>query len=550
MTADQSLSEQRLALTELQNLSLRLNAALTLDQTLDAIVEAAIAICRADRAAISYLNEAGELDILNHRGLSEEYIRERRLTRPDPVIERIIQTRQPLIIEDIDKFQNFSPNYAAWKREGIGSIVTLPLVREGDVFGVIGAGSSTPRHYSQTETDAMAVMAAQASAAITNARLFEQLREANRAKDEFLSTLSHELRTPLTPILGWMHLLKPFSNLDPMLAQGIETVERNANQLAGLIRDLLDLTRIISGKIELAREPADLSSLVYSAFAESLSTAEELRVKMELSLPTDPIVSNVDPVRIQQVMSNLLSNALKFTPAEGRVHVTLKRDESIAPCAVIEVADSGIGIEKDFLPHVFERFTQAHGGINRRYDGLGLGLAITQAIVETHEGRVTAESEGSGRGSRFTVRFPITGSASAAINPPKISFDGTPENLGLRVLVIEDSPDTIDMLNLWLNIFGCEAMMATDALEGIRLAVENKPDLIISDIGMPDVDGYELMRRLRATPGLEQVPAIALTGYAREEDRELAMAAGYNAHMAKPAEIGYLLYLIKQLTRQ
>lgn len=547
MTADRSLSEQILVLTQLQNLSLRLNAALTLDQTLDAIVEAAIAICRADRAAISYINEAGELDILNHRGLSEEYIRERRLTRPDPVIERIIQTRQPLIIEDIDEFQTLSPNYCAWKREGIGSIVTLPLVREGEVFGVIGAGASTPRHYNQTETDAMAVLAAQASAAVTNARLFEQLREANRAKDEFLSILSHELRTPLTPILGWMHLMKPFSNLDPMLAQGIQTVERNANQLAGLIRDLLDLTRIIRGRIELAREPADLSSLVQSAFSESLSTAEELSINMELSLPTDPIVSNVDPVRIQQVMSNLLSNALKFTPAKGRVGVTLKHDGGPAPCAIIEVADSGIGIGKDFLPHVFERFTQAHGGINRRYDGLGLGLAITRAIVETHGGRVTAESGGPDRGSRFTVRLPITGNESDAIKPPKISFDGPPENLGLRVLVIEDSRDTIDMLNLWLNIFGCEAMMATDATEGIRLAAENRPDLIISDIGMPDVDGYELMRRLRATPGLEQIPAIALTGYAREEDRELAMAAGYNAHMAKPAEIGQLLYLIKQL---
>lgn len=550
MTADRSVSEQILALTQLQNLSLRLNAALALDETLDAIIEAAIAICRADRAAISYLNEAGELDILNHRGLSDDYIRERRLTRPDPVIERIIQTRQLLIIEDVDEFRGLSSNYDAWKREGIGSIVTLPLVREGEVFGVIGAGSNTPRRYSQTETDAMAVLAAQASAAITNARLFEQLREASRAKDEFLSTLSHELRTPLTPILGWMHLLKTFSNLDPMLAQGIETVERNAYQLAGLIKDLLDLTRIISGKIELVREPADLSSLIQSAFTESLSSAEELRINMELSLPTDPIVGDVDPVRIQQVISNLLNNALKFTPSEGRVQVTLKLDQSFPPCAVIEVADSGIGIEEDFLPHVFERFTQAHGGINRRYDGLGLGLAITQAIVETHGGRVIAESDGAGRGSRFTVKLPITNSQSAsdASSPSRISIDGEPENLGLRVLVIEDSRDTIDLLKLWLDIFGCEALMATDALEGLRLAAENKPDIVISDIGMPDIDGYELMRRLRATPGLENVPAIALTGYAREEDRELALAAGYNSHLAKPAEIGYLLYLIKKLT--
>jgi signal transduction histidine kinase len=550
MTAERSMSEQILALTQLQNLSMRLNAALALDETLDAIIEAAIAICRADRAAISYFNEAGGLDILNHRGLSDDYIRGRRLTRPDPVIERIIQTRQLLIIEDVDEFRGLSPNYDAWKREGIGSIVTMPLVREGEVFGVIGAGSNAPRRYTQTETDAMAVLAAQASAAITNARLFEQLREANRAKDEFLSTLSHELRTPLTPILGWMHLLKPFSNLDPMLAHGIKTVERNANQLAGLIKDLLDLTRIVSGKMELAREPADLSSLIQAAFDESLSSAEELRIRMELSLPADPIVSDVDPVRIQQVMSNLLGNALKFTPAEGRVRVTLKSDQSLPPCAIIEVEDSGIGIDGDFLPHIFKRFTQANGGINRRYDGLGLGLAITRAIVETHGGRVTAESGGAGCGSRFTVRLPITNSQSASdtSGPSKISVDGAPENLGLRVLVIEDSRDTVDLLKLWLNLFGCEALMATDALEGIRLAAETKPDLVISDIGMPDIDGYELIRRLRATPGLENVPAIALTGYAREEDRELALAAGYNAHLAKPAEIGYLFYLMKKLT--
>jgi signal transduction histidine kinase len=550
MTPEPSTSDQILALTQLQNLSLRLNAALALDETLDAIIEAAIAICRADRAAISYLNESGELGILRHRGLSDEYIKGRRLTRPDPVIEKIIETRQPLIIEDVDEFRELSPNYDAWKREGVGSIVTLPLMREGEVCGVIGAGSNAPRHYTRTETDAMAILAAQASAAITNARLFEQLREANRAKDEFLSTLSHELRTPLTPILGWMHLLRPFSNLDPLLAQGIETVERNANQLAGLIKDLLDLTRIISGKIELEREPADLSSLVQSAFSESLSYAEDLRIKMELSLPGEPIVSDVDPVRIRQVMSNLLGNALKFTPAEGRVRVTLKLDQGPPPCAAIEVADSGIGIGADFLPHVFERFTQAQGGINRRYDGLGLGLAITRAIVETHDGRVTAESDGAGRGSRFTVRLPVTNSQSAndADGALGTSIDGAPENLGLRVLVIEDSRDTVDLLKLWLSVFGCEALMATDAVEGIRLASERKPDIVISDIGMPDIDGYELMRRLRSTPGLEDVPAIALTGYAREQDRELAMAAGYNAHLAKPAEMRSLLYLMKKLT--
>jgi len=546
------MSEQLLALTQLQNLSLRLNVSLALDETLDAIIEAAMTICRADRAAISYINDEGDLDLLRSRGLSDDYLKERQLTRLDPNIERIIQTRQPLIIEDVDKLQGISSNYEAWKREGVGSIVTLPLMREGEVFGVIGAGSSAPRRYSQTEVDAMAVLAAQASAAVTNASLFEQLREANRAKDEFLSTLSHELRTPLTPILGWMHLLKSFAKLDPVLAQGIETVERNANQLAGLIKDLLDLTRIVSGKIELAREPVDLSSLVKAVFVESKTNAEDLRLDMKLNLPAEPVASDVDPVRIHQVVSNLLSNALKFTPAGGRIAVTVKRDQSDDSYAVIEVEDSGVGIDKNFLPRVFERFAQGHGGINRRYSGLGLGLAIAQAIVEMHGGRVKAESDGVGRGSRFTVRLPVTNQAVASeqTGPTGFSPDAQPEHLGLRVLVIEDSRDTIDLLNMWLNMFGCEVIMTTEALEGIRLAAESNPDLIISDIGMPDLDGYELIRKLRATPGIEHVPAIALTGYAREEDRELALAAGFNSHIGKPAEMNSLLHLIKKLTNK
>lgn len=550
MSAEKSMSEHLLALTQLQNLSLRLNVSNALDETLDAIIEAAVVICRADRAAISSLNDSGELEMLRHKGLSNDYINERKLTRLDPAIEKIILTREPLIIEDVDLLQGISPNYNAWKREGVGSIVTLPLVREGKVFGLIGAGSSVPRHYSQTETDAMAVLAAQASASIINARLFEQLMEANRAKDEFLSNLSHELRTPLTPILGWTHLLKQFAHIDPMLAQGIETVERNAYQLSSLIKDLLELTRIISGKMALELEPADLSALVKLVFIENQKTAEDLGLDMKLNLPSVPIITRIDSVRLQQVMSNLISNALKFTPAGGRVAITISRDESVPSSALIAVEDSGIGIEKGFLPHVFERFSQATGGINRRYGGLGLGLSIARAMVELHGGQIVAESEGAGCGSRFTVKLPITCAAGSMLTAlqSKPAFEPEPEDLGLRVLVIEDSRDTINMLSLWLKSYGCETLMATNSIDGIRLAAESNPDLIISDIGMPDLDGYELIRKLRATRGVEQVPAIALTGYVREEDREVALAAGYNDHIGKPAEMSHLLDLIKKLT--
>ena len=556
MAANSSVSEQLRALTSLQNLSLKLSATLTLDETLDAIVEAAMVICRADRAAISCINESGELRLLRHRGLSEAYVRERQLTRLDPTLSEMMTTRLPSIIEDVDEFASVSPNYPVWKKEGIASIVTLPLVSEGKVFGVIGAGSLSVRRYSKTETDAMAILATQAGAAVINARLLEQLREANKAKDEFFSTLSHELRTPLTPILGWTHLLKPFAGVDPLLGQGIDTIERNARQLSELIKDLLDLTRIISNKIELEGELTDLASLVETAVAQMLPQAEARGMTVETSLPDEPIVSAVDPMRIQQIISNLVGNAIKFTPKGGRASVVLKRDgrgPGVPPSVVIEVTDTGIGIDPEFLPFVFERFTQAHEGKDRRFGGLGLGLAITRAMVELHGGRVTVQSEGRGRGSRFTVRLPITSSRSAdeaEESSEAVAEERELQNLRLRVLVIEDSLDTLNMLKLWLSKFGCEVLMAAEAMEGVRLATERPPDLIISDIGMPDVDGYELMRTLRKTPGVEQVPAIALTGYAREEDRDLALAAGYNAHISKPANMGRLLHLIKKLTKK
>jgi signal transduction histidine kinase/ActR/RegA family two-component response regulator len=554
MTADGSVSEQLRALTRLQNLSLKLSATLTLDDTLEAIIEAAMAVCRADSAGISYMNELGELRLLKHRGLSAEYVQQRQLTRVDPTLSEMMTTRLPSIVEDVDEFAAVSPNYPVWKKEGIASIVTLPLVSEGKVFGVIGAGSRSVRRYSKTEIDAMVILATQAGAAIINARLFEQLREAGKAKDEFLSTLSHELRTPLTPILGWTHLLKPFANFDPLLGQGLETIERNANQLLELIKDLLDLTRIISNKIELEREPTDLAALVRTAVAQMRPQAEARGVTIELSLPSEPIISDADAMRIQQIISNLLGNAVKFTPEGGRASVVLRRDGDTFGAServVIEVIDTGVGIDPGFLPFVFERFTQGHEGIDRRYGGLGLGLAITRAMVELHGGEVTAQSDGPGSGSRFTVRLPITG-GDAALQDEDSSEPVIDErefqDLGLRVLIIEDSLDTLNMLKLWLGTFGCEVLVAAEAMEGVKLATERLPDLIISDIGMPDVDGYALMRMLRKTPGLEQVPAIALTGYAREEDRELALAAGYNAHISKPANMSRLLHLITKLT--
>ena len=384
-----SISEHLRALTRLQDLSLNLTASLELDHVLDAILEAAVAICRADHAAISCLDDVGEMQIRRHAGLSQEYLTSRRLSSQDPFIAQLISSKEPAIIENVDELSGVSANYEAWAKEGIRSIVSLPLVSEGEVFGMIAAGSSSLRRYTQTEVDAMAILAAQAGAAIVNARLFEQLREANRTKDEFLAILSHELRTPLTPILGWMHLLKRFAASDPLLGQGLETVQRNAKQLAGLIDDLLDLSRAVSGKIELVRETTNLTALVQSEIDQVRPLAVVRRIEIATHLPDGPLAVEVDPVRIQQVVGNLLSNAVKFTPDEGRVTVSLTGD-SIGG-VTLEVEDTGIGIDPKFLPHAFERFTQEHSGMNRGYGGLGLGLAITRAMVEQHGGTVAED---------------------------------------------------------------------------------------------------------------------------------------------------------------
>jgi signal transduction histidine kinase/CheY-like chemotaxis protein len=593
------MDEQLRALTRLQDLSLELAGSLSLNQTLDAVMDAALMICRTDRIAISYFDESGELKLITHRGLSEEYVKERRVKYDDPSVAALIATGEPLIIEDVDELAGLSPNYDSWKGDGVRSIVSLPLISEGEIFGVIGTGSGVVRHYSQTEADAMAILAAQAGAAITNARLFDQLTQANHAKDEFLATLSHELRTPLTPILGWIRILSRFADADPLLKEGFEVIERNARQQATLINDLLDLTRIDAGKIDLDREPTDLAHLMRTAVNLVRPQAENRAIRIHVQGPEEPVVCNVDPLRIQQVMLNLLSNAVKFTPDGGQVSASLelRRDLASQPSSPEEVAirivDTGIGISPDFLPYVFERFSQANGGMNRRYGGLGLGLAITRALVQLHGGTLYAESDGIDRGSCFTVSLPASvlvnmtatdpkhpqassqhplcpprgpeglGSAlsSLMIQPPEAPRSGQsaariassavlahkPDALRLRFLIVEDSVDTLNMLTTWLRSLGSDVRAASNAAQALALAADYKPSLVISDIGMPDVDGYEFIRQLRKTPGLENVPAIALTGYAREEDREMALAAGYDAHLAKPAQMGHLLSLVKKL---
>ena len=373
-------------------------------------------------------------------------------------------------------------------------------------------------------------------------RLNAELSEANRAKDVFLATLSHELRTPLTPVLGWVNLLRAGQRLDPALtAQGLDAIERNARLQARLVDDLLDISRIVTGKLRLDLEVVDLRAVVEAAVETVRGAATERTVEIELKLPSAPLVASGAPVRLQQIIWNLVTNAVKFSPEGGRVVVQLARDGDEAR---LVVADNGIGIDPEFLPHVFERFRQADGSTTRRHGGLGLGLAIVHALAAMHGGRVSAESAGTGHGARFTLWLPCPVAADDARAEP--ATDTTFDQSLPPVLIVEDSPETLDMLRLFFSRKGYTVMTAASAAEAEQQAARQPPGIIISDIGMPQVNGYELLARLRRMPGLENVPAIALSGYAMEEDRQRALAAGFNIHLAKPINPEDLFVIVRQ----
>ncbi|HEY0173326.1 MAG TPA: response regulator [Pyrinomonadaceae bacterium] len=374
-------------------------------------------------------------------------------------------------------------------------------------------------------------------------RVNQELVEANRMKDVFLATLSHELRTPLTPVLGWVNLLRTGAAADAsMLTQGLDAIERNARLQARLVDDLLDISRIVSGKLRIEWEPVNLCNVVELATEPVRAETASREIDLAVELPECPLVVQGAPVRLQQVVWNLLSNAVKFTPRGGRVGVRAWREGDEAR---VEVSDTGVGIAPEFLPHVFDRFRQADGSTTRQYGGLGLGLAIVRALAELHNGWVAAESGGLGEGSRFTVGLPCAVAAEPAAEP---EAEAPPGGGTVPVLIVEDSSETLELLELLFSRQGYEVCGAASAAEAVRRAGERRPGIIISDISMPGVDGYTLLAELRRMPGLEAVPAIALTGHAMDEDRARALAAGFSVHVPKPVDPEELLRVVRRLT--
>ena len=398
---------------------------------------------------------------------------------------------------------------------------------------------------------------------------------SNRVKDEFLAMVSHELRTPLNAIVGWTQLLKNGKLDEGQSDRAIQTIDRNAKAQATIINELLDMSRIISGKLKLDRQPIDLAGVINAAMDVVRPAADAKSIEIiSLEEPEAGLVYG-DSVRLQQVAWNLLSNAVNFTPKRGRVEVELKR---IGTDVVMVVRDTGAGIRPDFLPYIFERFQQADTSEKRVHGGLGLGLSIVRNLVQMHGGSVRAESEGEGRGTTFIVSLPIIAVSGVTIERPESEladsesrssdgiqghndraaeqqpgFDLKSDILsGLRVLTVDDQPDTRDLIILALTRYGAEVRSCMSATEALSMIQEWKPEIIVSDIGMPGGDGYDLMRKVRAldADGIGQIPAVALTGYAGAEDELKARSAGYQVHIAKPVELRELVATLAKLSHR
>ena len=585
---EEMLREQAEELRTLNEMGQTISAELDLHNTVQAVTDAATELTGARFGSFFYnvLNEEGASYMLfTLAGVPREAFDHFPMPRATDLFGPTFRGEGVVRIENVKldpRYGRNSPYYGM--PEGhlpVTSYLAVPVVsRSGEVLGGLFFGHPEPGIFTERDEIVVSGLASQAAIAMDNARLYEaaqkaraeaenaaaenerlyrQAEESSRLKEEFLATISHELRTPLSAILGWARMLR-LGQLSPEnTAKALETIERNARAQSQLVDDLLDVSRIITGKLRMDVRPADPHSFIDAAVEAVRPAADAKGVRVQKVVDTGAVAIPGDPVRLQQVVWNLLSNAIKFTPRGGRVQI---RSERVNSHLEIIVSDTGQGISQDFLPHVFDRFRQADQKTSRQHGGMGLGLAIVRHLVELHGGTVNAESEGEGKGATFTVMLPITpvyqvDSSGGRVHPGARDLlppDTPTDRLdGLRILVVDDEADTRDLLKQGLEYCGAKVKVvgcATEAMDSLKLGAI--PDILISDIGMPGTDGYSFIRQVRKLPAHRggKIAAIALTAYTRVEDRLQALRAGYDMHVPKPVELAELVAVAASVARR
>ncbi len=563
--AEETLREETQILEVLNRTGTVLASNLELSRVVQVLIDAATQLCGARFGAFFYNVTAPTGDsyqLFALSGARMEDFSKFGQPRTTPIFEPTFRGEGIVRCADVTRdprYGRVAPHHGMPKGHlAVRSYLAVPVKsRGGEVLGGLFFGHPEVGVFNERAERLIAGLAAQAAVSIDNANLFERERaaraEAERMgalKDEFLATLSHELRTPLGAILGWTQVLRRRRSSEIEINEGLDVIERNARVQTQLIEDLLDMSRITAGKVRLDIQPVEPITFVEAAIETVRPSAEAKGIRLLKAL--DPAAGPVtgDPQRLQQVVWNLLSNAIKFTPKDGRVHVTLQRVNSHIE---ISVTDSGMGIKPEFVQHVFERFRQADASSTRHYGGLGLGLSIVKSLVELHGGSVNVHSDGEGRGATFSVHIPVapvhSRSMAGRLHPAAVGaaapFLAT-DFSGLTFVVVDDQPDARRLLERILAECGARVVMAASAAEALPLIDKERPDLLISDIGMPEADGYELLRRARALSASRDghLKAIALTAFARTEDRTRALRAGFAAHVAKPVDPSELIATI------
>ncbi|HZP47122.1 MAG TPA: ATP-binding protein [Vicinamibacterales bacterium] len=550
-------------MTRLYELSAALSEAITLDSVAKVIVRHGKAVVGASAGCVAMCVDGGQFETL----YAEDYTRlaveswHRFAAEPGFCATAAAATRAPVFVGSLDEWQRHYPRSGALAADGgFESAAALPLLSEGASIGVLSFHFTAPVNFTDDYTALLRSVAQHCGQALDRARLYEAAQRAradaetaNRAKDDFLSTLSHELRTPLNAMLGWASMLRSGTLDQEKRARALDAIFGNASRQAQLIEDLLDVSRIIAGRASLDREEVAIGDTLRGAVDAIMPTAESKGVRLQLD-PLGDAALAADPRRLEQVFLNLIANAVKFTPAGGRVTVGAAVHDGMVD---VRVADTGAGIDPAFLPHVFDRFRQGDASAARRVGGLGLGLFIARRLVEAHGGTITAESPGVDAGATFTVRLPIIGTreahepapapalpAAATAEPPQLS--------GVRVLLVDDEPDALEVMSSALETCGASVTTAASAREALESLSRDRFDVLLSDIAMPDADGYELIRGVRglAPAPASRIPAAAVTAFASDEDRRRALAAGFHTHLAKPIPPGLLAETVATLAQQ
>ncbi len=463
---------------------------------------------------------------------------------------QVIRTGEPVLAADcppdyVTRVAQNAEHRRLLTELGVRSYMIVPLRARGRTLGLLTIGSTSFRfRYDERDLRFALEVASRAGLALDNALLYRDARDANRLKEDFLATLSHELRTPLNALLGWTHILKSGRFDGGTLQRALESIERNAGAQAVLINDLLDVSRAVSGKLRIEPQPIDLQTVVLAAVdaVKPAARAREIDIRISIAALSSQIYGDAD--RLQQVVWNLLSNAVKFTSVGGRVEIDVQQTGGAAQ---ITVTDNGIGIDHTFLPYVFDRFRQADSGTTRAHGGLGLGLAIVRHLVDLHGGTVTADSAGPGHGSRFVVTLPLKLAAPRMESSLGIQPVVRSDRLrGVRVLAVDDDEDTRELILLAVQRAGADVMAVGSAEVALEALKTFDPHVIVADVAMPGMDGYELMRRIASTSRRPHPPAIALTAYVADEDARIR-EAGFAFYVAKPADYDDLVQKIAQL---